>query len=433
MRVSLKTILISLCLAIGFISPAQAQLPKQLGKSAFTGLTRALSPKTPKGPSLYKWPSSLHRQVQSALYGPASRLDHFSKQLTPAMSDRYSPSNKVAPVTYVNANQLTTAIDRAYTASTNLSLDRLVLVQDTWETSALKQLYEEQQFYSSEIIAGHELRQQLSQIRELTAQSIEQLQEGINRLKSKTLQNYLTTNLQNANLANMYQDLTDYYMLDGNPIQASYNYSLRHPRKPNLWMRRLMRSPFVENTLQQQAGQLLNTGYPTPEDQNHLLTVLQQMNTEFEGSLCTLYATKSVNQRIDFYRQTTQKLSDFIAQNGRRPKKNTANPQEQKLAMDIEFALIITATSQIEPYASELKKLKAVWDVHEPPHWTREQTLDAFEKFIQKTGLDFPRSLVQYSNLSAQETALYDNMSYWMRQDPTLQRVVHVLQRKYFP
>ncbi len=430
MKTSIKTIFICIFVAL-LCTPVHAQWEKKaaemiVGKAPVKSVANLSAEST-----LYKWPKAQYNQIQSAFHGNNASSAHFSKQginrLQPSISINTPP-----PATYVDLNRLTGSVDRAI-ATHKLRADKFDIVRDSAETEALVLLRQEQLYYTAEIATAQNLRRKLLQISELTPQNVTQLQNGINGLNSNTLQEYLTDSLQTGDMSSFYRDLTDYYALDGNPVQAAYNYSLRHPHKPNLWMRRLMRNPLVGKKLQQQAGALLNKDYSTPQEQQNLLTTLQYMQSEYETGLRTIYASESICSKIAFYRQTTQALSDFIAANGRRPKHNTADPAEKKLMQDIEFALTVTEPAQAEPFAGELKNLKELWDANETTPWPLEKTISALEHFLQTTDLFYPRSLLETPNLSDQEIALYDNLDYWLSKQPTIHATIMTLQNKYHP
>lgn len=413
MKTFIKTIFVclffSICCAPVY---AQSNWAKGLAEIMFTSPAKGVAKTT--GPQLYKWNKAQFQRVQSSLYGANSTLGHFAKQIAPTRSNvstgLVTLPGTSTPTTYINPQQLTVGIDRAYAARQMPKLDRLILVRDTWATDALSGLWKEQQHYASEITAGRELRQQVLQVDRLTPEITAQLQNAVNGLNSETLRGYLTAGLQTGDLGAVYRDLTDYYMLDGNPVKSAYNYSLRHPHKPNLWMRRLMRSPLVESSLQQQAGRLLQQGCETSAQQAHFYTLLEQMNTEFEASLREVYASQDVLGKITFYRRTAHELENFINKHGRRPKSNTADLEEQKLAHDIGFALAVTAPA--EPFASELKNLQDLWDANEPTWWTMEETLQRLEQFIQKAN-HYPRTLRLDPAATAEETELLDNLEHW--------------------
>lgn len=421
-----------------FVSPAHAQWAKELAKIMFTEPSAKQAVRAAETTALYKWAPHQSREISSALYGKHSLSEHLANRAAnltnkPARISSFSAHTPTdSPATYVNENQLLRAIERTPFSKPATPVDKLALVRGSWETDALNGLHKEQQHYSAEIVAGRELRRQLLQIAQLNPAHTAQLQTAIDGLNSGTLRDYLTAELNTGDLAAMYQDLTDYYMLDGNPVAAAYNYTLRHPHKPNLWMRRQMRSPLVSPGLQRHAAFLLRDGMETPQQQKQFLTLLQRMNAEYEESLRIIVASEKVLEKITFYRQTTHALSNFIAENGHRPERNTADPQERKLALEIEFAL--TVINPAEPFASEKQLLQEIWDANEPPHWTMEETLQNFERFLQKDPTGYPQSLTENPHVSAQETALLNNLHYWyIRGGGNFQGKINALRIQYRP
>lgn len=428
MKTYIKTIFICIFMS-ALCTPVHAQWEKKAAGMIVGKVPVKPAVNLPKEPLLYKWPKVQYNQIQSAFHGQNASLANFSKQLVDSPRQSLSIST---PVTYVDLNRLTSAVDRAI-ATRELRADKLAIVRSTAETEALALLHQEQLHYTDEIAAAQSLRREFLQISELTPQNTAQLQNGVNELNSNTLREYLTASLQTGDMVSFYRDLTDYYVLDGNPVQAAYNYSLRHPHKPNLWMRRLMRSPLIDKSLQQQAGALLHKDYSTEKERQNLLTTLRYMQSEYEISLRAIYASEGVYSKLAFYRQTTQALADFIAAHGRRPKRNTADEKEFELLRDIGFALEVTTAAQEEPFAGELKKLRDLWDANEPTFWSLDKTLSVLERFLQKTGPRFPRSLKENPNLPDQEVALYDNLEYWLHKQPILHSTIISLQNKYRP
>jgi hypothetical protein len=298
----------------------------------------------------------------------------------------------------------------------------------------LHYLHTEQSFYRPEIELAQTLRQRLLQIDGLTQETRAELQEIINSFPGNTLQEILTTALEQNDLSSFYRDLTDYYMLDGNPVQAAYNYSLRHPHKPNLWTRRLLRNPLVESSLRKDMGHLLSKEELNPQERGWLWQTLTQMQAQYESNLRRIYASDGVQDRLAFYDRTTNALEDFIRQNGRVPKRNTLDPAERELYNDIIFALSVTASAKPEPYAGKLNQLQTVWDANQPNWWTMEETLQRFENFLKKHPLDYPQSVQENPHVSAEETELLENIEHWFVDGPgSFLTKINDLRRQYRP
>ena len=312
--------------------------------------------------------------------------------------------------------------------------DKFSLVRSTPETEALHLLHTEQTFYRPEIELAQTLRQNLLQINELTPETRAELQAAVNTFPGNTLQEILTAALEQNDLSSFYRDLTDYYMLDGNPVQAAYNYTLRHPHKPNLWTRRLLRSPLVESSLRKDMGHLLSKEELNPQERSWLWQTLTQMQAQYEGNLRRIYASDGVQDRLAFYDRTTNALEDFIRQNGRVPKRNTLDPAERELYNDIIFALSVTTSAKPEPYAGKLKQLQTVWDANQPNWWTMEETLQRFEAFLKKHPLSYPQSVHENPHVSAEETELLENIEHWFVEGPgSFLTKINDLRRQYRP
>jgi len=339
--------------------------------------------------------------------------------------------------TYIRANILTNEFGKtALSPVTNnithsIATEQLVVIQDAVESKTLSALKQETDFYQPEINTGRQLRVDLLKVSSLSEPVKNELKQSINALHSNTLKELLNTHLETGDLKSFYQDLTDYYALDGNEVQTTYNYLLRHPHKPTLWLRRMLRNPLVDRRLQKQATKFLSYDVIAPEAFPVLQQTLERIQHQVAYRVKQAQTSDIVLERMNFLRQLTTDVEEFIAQKGFRPNTNTLDPMEFELAKRVEWALtVMPSMTTFEPLASEFTAFQNVWTAHEPIHWSYEETMDKVESFVKETGI-MPRPLQTGVEISAQETEIYENTRYWLLNNPATSTRLLQIQQQY--
>lgn len=310
------------------------------------------------------------------------------------------------------------------------SMPEIFFIQDTVESKTLFVLKEEADFYQPEIDAGRQLRMDLLKVETLSEPAKAELQKSVAALHSNTLEGLLTSHLQTGDLQAFYQDLTEYYALDGDEVNTAYNYLLRHPHKPTLWVRRMLRNPLVDRRLQKQVTKFLSYNHIAAEDQPLLLTTLQRIQQQAEHRVNQARTSDIIRARHQFITDTKNDLEKFIAQKGIRPNRNTLDPMELDLAKKIDWVLaVMPSMASFEPLASDLAALKKVWQENAPKHLSYEETIAQAKDFVKQTGY-LPRPLREAADQSAEEIELYNNIQYWLFTKPNSSNEFFLLKKQ---
>ena len=160
--------------------------------------------------------------------------------------------------------------------------------------------------------------------------------------------------------------------------------------------------------------------------------VLNQMQDQYNRRTSQAVHCDEVQNRLSFYKETTQELQAWIDQHGHRPIWNTLDAAEKLLLSKIEWAQ--THTDQADPTPETLQAyltLEELWDANPPPTWTYEEFLARYEDYGRRTGNWFPIPLVQKPDASVEETEMYNNMLYHMQARPETQSALRDIRKKY--
>ncbi len=386
-------------------STGNAQSKKGLKKGTEAALTRQLPENT------FRWPENLVSSIQAAAKAAASSVQ---TPLTAARTPAMTLQQKVQKV----------ALDPTtmYLSFGNMSPG----------ISLLQLSAEEREFYDKQIKQGADLRDKIVAITELTPELQSSLQAQIDQLPQQPIREVLTSSLQKGDLQSIIRDINDYYALDHSVAFSSYEYLVRHPQQPTLGIIRLLTNPLVDPALQETVRGLVYKKELTPEEQQMLRTKTQQIQAEYFKCLEQAKRSDGLQFRLAFYRKTIEDLQTFINKHGRRPDWNTRDNEEFRLYRSIELIFAYKGRNSSIPDLQEVhKQLQELWEAHTPVYWTREQTLEELEKFIQRTGLWYPRNYRSNPDISDEEATLWTQLMYWRTQDYTVSGEVSAIQYRY--
>ena len=237
-------------------------------------------------------------------------------------------------------------------------------MENSVEIQAVTLLQQEQSWYQPEIDFGKILRDEIRQTQQLSPERRTLLRSRLNGLNSNSLKGILKPLLHEGKLRQMEIEIADYYGLTADPVQSSYDFLLRHPHKPTLHLRRLLRNPLIDPALQEELCRFLEMSRISEKDKPHLLELLKQAESQYQERLLTAQQTGDAIQQIreKFYRQTTQDLQHFVDEHNRLPKENSQDAVERQLHNDASYLRYhrdeLSSTPQIQ---QEYQDLKAVW------------------------------------------------------------------------
>ncbi len=126
-----------------------------------------------------------------------------------------------------------------------------------------------------------------------------------------------------------------------------------------------------------------------------------------------------IQAQADYYRDLANRLDNFIVlHNGRQPKWNTKDLQEQNLFNEFEELIRNDFANQFHPIIALRKRLQVIWDTAKgPTTLSLQDTIKLFEEFVKATHRRYPASLMQ--PLAAgeipfeQEELLWDSLDFW--------------------
>ena len=318
-----------------------------------------------------------------------------------------------------------------------------VLSQGIPEKTFLELSTREHLFYQQENTQAYSLLSQIKMLRSFYIQQIDadrnlinDIVTNITRIKNNFLRNMALSLWEDGDLESLQIELSQYYSL-GMPFEeAAFNYTLRHPYKRNLQTMRLLHNPFISQEFKEPVLVFVNQSLISVADKEAFKQALQNLQAEYERIQQNAASTPAIKAQVNYYKQTLDDLRRFIQTNPehRRPKWNTRNTAEQELHNRIEYLISVEKQYNYEPFAAYHQQLHALWDQHTPHYWSKQQTLQAFENFLQNApkGLTYPRSLQDKGNISLEEELLFDNLVYWRTQGETdMNKAIREIQLRY--
>lgn len=420
MTITLKTLIKNVILAALLVTIACILVYAQAGgtgKAVKTGVEVIVKGKLPTGKTLNQLPK--RKSSPQRLYNYSAKTEQTIRA-------------SIAEGTFGRQPQIVNLLQTATPENGN---HNLIIVQDSPALTALIKLRDETKFYQPEIDQGYRLLQKLDEVQQLTPAVLADIQADIAALHNNSLQQFLTESLQRGDIAAMRQDLTDYYLLNGKDMaQSSYEYLMRHPHKPTLALRRLLRQPLVDKELQQAAANLLQKNLSTPAEKEEAWKIIKQMVEQFQSRVQIVNHSLNLTERLSYYEYKAQELEDFIALNGRRPKWNTPNKEEAKLYKELEWIFLHTDKLYVEELQQAYKKVLDLWNAHTPKYLSYEETIEAFEDFVAKTGRAYPRNYrnsPEKENVPDTEAQLYDDLAHWQLERPEIISTLTQIRQKY--
>ena len=409
--------IVALCLT-GLTAPAAAQGSKTLPAAA-----RAIMEKTPKriqGPKRFVFPTEFRL--------PATQNPYTLTQLNEALQRNIAQT------------QLAVA-----TGATPPNLPWFhALWQGSPEKTFLDLSAQENKFYQQEMFEAKTLLSQIQLLQkfvlEHTSQQIQpetsllvNITKNIVKIKNDYLRNMLLSMWEEGSLEAIQIELIQYFSL-GIPFEdAAFNYSLRHPYNRNLQTTRLLHNPFIDKKFKEPVEAFVNKPIISLADKETFKAALRNLQAEYDRIRQEATQTLGVQVHIDHYKQIIGDLRLFIQKKNRRPKWNTRDAAEQELNFCIENIFYHEQQFNFAPFAEYHQQLHDLWDKYEPQFWTQEQTLQAFEKFMQHApeGRVRPRAMNDAENIPPEEELLHDNLMHWYVKDSSFSGRIDKIAAKY--
>ena len=280
----------------------------------------------------------------------------------------------------------------------------------------------ERQFYQAEYKQAKEVLNNIKYLAsypsEPSAHDIAELSSQLGFIQNNFLRELVQNALADKDLNVLMLELAEYYTLDMTFEEAAFDYTLRHPHKRTLELRRLMLNPFIADQFKHPITELLSHPKIHPLEQEVFKQALTNLHQEYLRIVQESNKAPGVKTHLAYYDQIIDEIESFVARTGRLPKWNTNNPAEKDLFNRIEYLLSTGpeySFSNLLTYYQE--QLNMTLAIYATTHRSRQETLEAFDSFVKETGLLYPRVMADGVKLVEGEEALFDDLMYWRMKD----------------
>lgn len=423
------TILLSSLLIISVAFPAFAQNKKELVKKGAKALFADGSVFVPArigGIKRFEWRPELTKPIQRTL--PAALGAPMERAVITQM----------APATGKYKDLLQPAPSPAFFN---------VLDGNTPHKHFLSLAAEEQLFYQQEITQATSLWEKMKSL-QTDASALTPTLEGSILADLALIQNdhlravlYQALTVRDFNA--MACDLQDYFTLgDKSFEETSVAYTARYPHKRNLQTLRLLHNPFIDESFKTPIKEFLSKSAILPQQYPQFKQALYALQSEYnrimelvtkdhERLVSQALQTHEVQEHLQEYEDIMHALQTFFKMNGRLPQWNTPSETEHLLYVRAKNLASVAYAWTFEPFLSKRAELAAFLKAHEPKHRSRQETLEAFERFVKNTGMLYPRSAVHFPTIPAEENQLSEDLLYWRTKTSNLEDHIRVIQRRY--
>lgn len=274
----------------------------------------------------------------------------------------------------------------------------------------------EQAFYAPETDQATQLLQQfqydIAFNGNVSDAALASLQNGLFFVQNDFLRNLLENALAAKDFDQFALELSDYYTLDKSFEDAAFSYTVRHPHKRTLQLRRFMLNPFINEELKKPITNFLAAREIQPAQYEAFKTALTNLHQAYSQLQTQALSAPGIQAQQEYYANLIDRVEAFVTQNGRLPKWNTRSQQEREFCNEIGNALS-NDTLSIPVLEASQNGLKMILAKYATKHRSRQETLAAFEAFVKTTGLMYPRPVTESNTVLKEEELLYDDLMYW--------------------
>lgn len=307
-------------------------------------------------------------------------------------------------------------------STNNILFHRSLVAASPLEKEILAVSAKEEAFYAPEIAAAVSIRKQILNKKVVTPEGKNAIAQAITtHIKNPTLRASLLTQLERFDIGSMVLDLTDYFSLDKSFESAAFDYTIRHPHRMNLNMRRLMYNPLVDEGIKNRLRFFLESDYIQPTAYPQFRMVIRAAHLQYQLRLSSAKNSEIIQAQEKYLQDITDRLSDFIVKNNRLPKWNTRSNIERELFDELDWIFNHQALNDFEPLAKYNEALQTLAESVPSTILSKEDTIALFEKFVQTTHRHYPISLREKLKQGEipfeQEEILWDNLEHWRIED----------------
>ena len=275
---------------------------------------------------------------------------------------------------------------------------------------------------------------------------LEQLESFIN---DPYLKEFVWQNMINEDYAAMLQDLADYYNLTTefittlDPgqlrtekpedvfIQTTLNYLKRHPHKPTVQLREILKNPEVGPRFKQPINWIIS--HPPEfleEKEQTMIFWLRSAYREHARSLAKAHNAREVQITAGFYKQALQELTTFANTHHRAPRWDGPMP-ERRLYNQL---LVIMNDNQANFFTEvnqSVQGIQKILDTYPVITLSEQETLVQLEQFMKEHGF-YPRSYDKTKgHTTEEELILRDHIRYYSFRNSELFNQIEDLGKKY--
>ncbi len=305
------------------------------------------------------------------------------------------------------------------------------------EKEFLSIMHQEAAFYLPETAQATQLLEQARMTllgERISPNDIEILKGGLYFVENNYLRELLQNTLADNDIEQFIVELSDYYTLDKTFEEAAFNYTLRHPHKRTLQLRRFMLNPFIDPRFKDPITSMLAAPKIHPLEEEVFKQALANLHQEYQRLQTGAADAPGIQQQVAYYDQLIDKVETFANSplGGRAPKWNTRNPSEKELYNEVDQALYNISDYALPVLKSKKEELKLVMAKYSLKQRSRQETLYAYENFVKTTGLMYPRALTDSRTVLEGEEQLYDDLMYWrIRDEASMGTKIREIQYKY--
>ncbi len=441
MKTNTYIYLLTVALLVGGVVPASAQFGKNLGKAVEAVSKQAshkgISPRMEVGAPLGKTPPVVTKGAQYS-----GTPDHWIPNKIPGTKRYIYPPKKVEQL----KNSLNNPVIRAAIAALK---PYEILAGHTPQREFLSLIETENSFYKEEISLAKEVMSELkhraSSQTPLNNQELIKVIEKLSFIQNDHLRLQLYRNLLSNDLTAMVRDLSDYFTLDKPFEEAALSYMIRNPHKRTLRTVRLLHNPFIADSFKTPIKRALGKTSLTVQEQESLKEALKALNEEYRRILTQVkqehkelvdkaLLSDVMQNKLREYEKTFDELETFVAVNGHLPQWQSRSSAERALNIQATRLAAAEHVWPFEPFLSKRAEMETLLKKYEPKRRSLQETIEAFERFVQKTGRQYPRMIDEGLDVGKEEYQLFDDLFYWRIQNSnTIKRIEEIQKRHASP
>ncbi len=307
------------------------------------------------------------------------------------------------------------------------------------EKEILLLMASEEAFYAPEIEAAKQIRQQIFNKKVMTPEGKNEISQAIvDHIKNPTLRTMLLNSLERFDIGSMALDLMDYFSLDKTFEQAAFDYTIRHPHRINLNMRRLMYNPLVDDGIKTRLRYFIEAPVISPESYPQFRIVLRAAHLQFQLRLSAAKQSDIIQAHAQYLQDITNRLSDFIVKNNRLPKWNTRSLNERELFDELDWLYAHKSLNNFDPLTDYWKALQTIVDSAPPHILPLQETVTLYEEFVKTTHRTYPHSVREKLKKDEiafeQEELLWDSLEHWrIQNERKIRLMLQEILNKYMP